>query len=187
MPLERLGIGDDGGGGRRQFVLAGNRIRLVRQEFAVDADDLVFVSLPDGKARNEQLPDAAFATQPHRVAATVPDVEVANHRHAAGVGRPDRETHTRHAAHFGDHGAQRVGQDPDVVLRQAGRRPSRRGAAQRNRDPPLHGCRSATRREGDRGPDRPAQRPPTGRLLRAGSQRACGHRPRSARWRGRWA
>ena len=59
MPFERLGVGDDGGSRRRQFVLAGNWISLVRQQFTVGADDLVFVGFADRQTWNEQLPDAA--------------------------------------------------------------------------------------------------------------------------------
>src|SRR3977135_1139099 len=63
--------------------------------------DLELVSLAGANFRNEQLPDARRTDQPHRVQATVPGVEVANHRHGARGRRPDRERGPRGPAMVG--------------------------------------------------------------------------------------
>ena len=48
--------------------------------------------------------------QPHRVAAPVPGVEVADHRNAPRIGRPHREAHARHAVDHHRVRAQAVGE-----------------------------------------------------------------------------
>ncbi len=63
-----------------------------------------------GDAGHEQFPHAGLVPQAHRVAARVPGVEIADHRHAGGVGRPHREAGTAHAIDFDHVGAERVGQ-----------------------------------------------------------------------------
>ena len=55
--------------------------------------DLELVLLAVGQIRDEDLPDACRREQPHRVDAAVPAVEIADHAHALGVRRPDREVH----------------------------------------------------------------------------------------------
>ena len=59
----------------------------------VPAPDLELVDLALAEIGNEQFPDAGGATISHRMAAAVPVVEVSDHAHALGVGRPDREVH----------------------------------------------------------------------------------------------
>jgi hypothetical protein len=44
------------------------------------------------------------------MAPRVPGIEIADHRDALGVGRPDREAHARHAVDGRHVGAQRIGQ-----------------------------------------------------------------------------
>jgi hypothetical protein len=39
-------------------------------------------------------------TQPHRMAAAIPRIEVADHRHAPRIRRPYGKAHARHAVHF---------------------------------------------------------------------------------------
>ncbi len=74
----------------RQFGRARDRIGLL-DDAAVGARDLELVGGAGADARDEQLPDARAVAQPHRVAAPVPAVEVADHRDAARIGRPHRE------------------------------------------------------------------------------------------------
>ena len=62
-----------------------------RQAHAIGADDLELVGPALADVGQEDLPDAGVLAQPHRVAAAVPVVEVADHRDPAGIGRPDRE------------------------------------------------------------------------------------------------
>ena len=76
----------------RQLGRAGDRIGLL-DDAAVGACDLELVSDARTDAGDEQLPDARTVAQPHRVAATVPIVEAADHRDAARIGRPDREAY----------------------------------------------------------------------------------------------
>ena len=64
---------------------------------AIGAENLVFVELARAEARDENLPHAAAVPQPHRMPPPVPGVEVADHRNAARVRRPDREAHARDA------------------------------------------------------------------------------------------
>src|SRR6185437_7570417 len=47
----------------------------------------------DAEPRHEDFPHACFRPQPHSVSARVPAVEVADHRDATRIRRPDRETH----------------------------------------------------------------------------------------------
>ncbi len=58
---------------------------------AVARADLELVAVSRRDMRNEDLPHAATAARAHRVAAAVPGVEVADHRDAAGIRRPDGE------------------------------------------------------------------------------------------------
>ena len=52
---------------------------------------------PRFDARDEQFPHAARDVLPHRVAAAVPPVEVADDADALGIRRPDGEVHAGHA------------------------------------------------------------------------------------------
>ena len=54
----------------------------------------------------EQLPDAVFTPQTHRMAAAVPEVELPHHRDALGIGRPDRKTDAVDAIQRNEVGAQ---------------------------------------------------------------------------------
>jgi hypothetical protein len=85
--------GDDGGCLRRSLRLEGERIGLERQRRARGRLDLVFVARARLDAGHEDLPDAAFVSPPHGVAAPVPAVEIADHADRARIRRPDRECH----------------------------------------------------------------------------------------------
>ena len=83
--------GDHGCGLWRMLGREGERVGLERQELAVRALDLVLVDLAAPEPRQEQLPDAAFDALSHRMAASVPAVESADHRDPLGIRRPDQE------------------------------------------------------------------------------------------------
>ena len=68
--------------------------------------DLVLVDRALAQIRDEQLPDAGAAALAHRVRPAIPAVEVADHAHALGVGRPDGEDDARGAAVLDDVGAE---------------------------------------------------------------------------------
>jgi len=55
--------------------------------------DLELVLFTVREVRNEDLPDPARRQQPHRVHASVPRVEIADHAHAIRIGSPDGEVH----------------------------------------------------------------------------------------------
>ena len=93
-PLMRGCDVDDRGGRRTQFRAESERVGLERQALAARADDLVFVRPAGAYARHENFPDAGVDAATHRMAPAVPVVEVADHRHAARIRRPDREMHT---------------------------------------------------------------------------------------------
>ncbi len=59
---------------------------------AVESEDLVLVAAAAADPGYEQLPDTRRSQRAHRVGAAVPEVEVTDHPHAAGVGRPHGET-----------------------------------------------------------------------------------------------
>ncbi len=69
----------------------GKRVGLERQELALRPLDLVLVDLAAPEPRQEQLPDAAFDALSHRVAASVPAIESADHRDPLRIRRPDQE------------------------------------------------------------------------------------------------
>ena len=54
-------------------------------------------ALAGGKAWDEELPGPGVAAQAHGVAAAVPTVEIADHRDAARIRRPDGEAHAGYA------------------------------------------------------------------------------------------
>ena len=72
---------------RRESVGVG----LLDQVAVVPALDLELVDLAVAEVRDEDLPDAGRAPVAHRVASAVPVIEVPDHAHPLGVGRPDRE------------------------------------------------------------------------------------------------
>ena len=66
-------------------------IGFLHEVAVVPALDLELVDLTLAEIGNEQLPDAGRSAVSHRMATTVPVVEVADHADALGVGRPDGE------------------------------------------------------------------------------------------------
>ena len=88
---------DHAGGGRAQLGLARIGVGLLRQQLPVARQQLELVARARGHAGQEDLPHAAFAAQPHRMAAAVPVIEVADHADAHRVGRPHREAAAGHA------------------------------------------------------------------------------------------
>src|SRR5665213_2445198 len=98
-PAERRRVVDHRRGGGRRLRPPGDGVGLHRQRSAIGAEELVFVERAGGEAGDEKLPDAGAMTQPHRVPAPVPGIEVADYRNAPRVRRPDGKTHTRHAVH----------------------------------------------------------------------------------------
>jgi hypothetical protein len=108
-----------GGSGRTTQAVSG---RSLAQQLALRRQDLELVGIAHRHVRREDLPHAAFAAQPHHVTPAVPVVEVADHRHAARIRRPDREGHALDAVHLAQVRAQALpgpqvralGQQPDV-------------------------------------------------------------------------
>ena len=88
---------DDAGGLWAHLGLQRVGVGLERQQAAVACAQFVLVMRAAADARQEQLPHAALAAQPHRVAPAVPVVEVADDGDARGVGRPDGEAGAGHA------------------------------------------------------------------------------------------
>ena len=74
--------------------------------------DLIFINIPHLHARDEQLPAASQALL-HRVMASIPTIEIAHHRHGAGIGGPQAELHAHHPLPFAAMGAHAT---PDVVM-----------------------------------------------------------------------
>ncbi len=110
VPDVGRGIGHDGCGGRRSLGRTRQRIGLQRQARAIRPHDGVFVSRARCEAGNEQLPHAGRKSEPHRMAARVPAVEVADDRHRTRVRRPDGEAHAAHAVDRHDAGAKMLGE-----------------------------------------------------------------------------
>ncbi|MNL03749.1 hypothetical protein D3C87_1242970 [compost metagenome] len=98
LPVDFQWRGDFRSRVRRQAGGQRHRVGLERQN-PVLAEDFVFVGLPRLQARNKQLPDPGGMTQAHRMAATIPDVEITDHRHSPGIWCPDREAHALDAVH----------------------------------------------------------------------------------------
>ena len=96
-PAQGMRVGHDRGGGRRGLGRLGQGIALLRQDLAVGADQLVLVALTRLQARYEQFPHPGLDPLAHQVPAAVPDVEIADHRAAARVRRPDGEADAGHA------------------------------------------------------------------------------------------
>ncbi len=96
----------DGGGARPQLEALRARIGLHHHLAGGPVADFEFVQVAGSQAGNEQFPDAGAAARAHRVHASVPVVEAADHRDPLGVRRPHRETHAVDAIHLGVPGAQ---------------------------------------------------------------------------------
>ena len=92
-PLIAAAVPDDRRGVGRPFEEAAARIGLEDRQ-AIGADDLELVGIADAEIRDEDFPIPARAQRPHRVHASVPGVEVADHADAFRIRRPDREVHT---------------------------------------------------------------------------------------------
>ena len=128
-PGERQVVGHDRGGQRRDLVGPGDRVRLERQQLAGRPRHLVFVEHARADAGDEQLPHARPVALAHRVAASVPAVEVAHDGDALRVRRPDGEAHAGHALHLRRVRAQGVaeievaalGEQVDVQIAEHGR------------------------------------------------------------------
>ena len=107
VPLVFVDIPDHRGRFRRHLAVEGVRIGL---ELLVGGEARAHVVLVRGalaQPGDEDLPDAAIAPA-HGMAAGVPLVELAGHRDALGVGRPDGEAHALHAIDLGEVRAQRA-------------------------------------------------------------------------------
>src|SRR6201996_471284 len=75
----------------------------------------VFVASAWTHAGNKNFPYTGRVAQPHRMAVTIPMIEVAHDRDAACVGSPHRETNAVGVAHahgVRSHDVRRVGQGP---------------------------------------------------------------------------
>ena len=113
------------GGARAQLGAQAVGIGL-EQQLVLLGQELELVERASCQSGQEQLPDAAFAPQPHRVAPAVPLVEVAHHRHAAGIRRPDGKGHAVDVQAAARMGAQALegplvpalGQQPGIGLAQ---------------------------------------------------------------------
>jgi hypothetical protein len=90
----RRQAGHHAGGGRPEFGGQGTGIGAQRQQRAVPVLELVLVERTRAHARHEGRPEAQLVV--HRVESAVPGIEVAHHRGAPRVGRPDGETHAGH-------------------------------------------------------------------------------------------
>ena len=101
--------------GRRLLAPAGERVGL-EPEVAVGADHLELVAGPVADGGHEQLPDARRAERPHRVAAAVPAVPVADHPDGPGRRRPHGEGGAGHALVHHRPGAERLPQPAVVAL-----------------------------------------------------------------------
>ena len=89
VPLVVRGV-HDRGGARRNLGAAGQRVGA-QGLGAVGAGDVELVQLALADAGHEQLPHAGAAQRPHRIRASVPEVEGAGHPHAPRVRRPHGE------------------------------------------------------------------------------------------------
>ena len=85
-------------GFRAHLRFEGIRVGLQTQ-VAIGINHLVFIELTVMRPRDKQFPDSALFTQAHRMTATVPVVELPNHRDPTGVWSPDRKTRTCDAIH----------------------------------------------------------------------------------------
>jgi len=107
-PFVRARRDDARGGARSMLVSARVGIGLQEDAAARAMAYLVLVERADWQLRDEQLPHAARAAVLHRVRATVPVVEVADHGHALCVRRPHREAYALRAGDLDRIRAERV-------------------------------------------------------------------------------
>ena len=132
-PAAAVEITDDRRRSGRLLDLKGERIGLVDQLRSVWRLDLELVEAAGLYSRQEDLPHAAFVTQPHAMPSTVPVVEVADHGDAAGVRRPHGESDACHALHGREMRAQFLvafgvaafGEQADIGFAQHRRKPIR--------------------------------------------------------------
>ncbi len=109
-PQARRGLG-------RRFPEEGEGIALVHPITVETGKDAVLVIHPRRDARDEAFPDAgAVAARRQPVALGVPVVEVADHRHAFGVGRPHGEVRPLPAPALAQVGAQLLVQPAVAAL-----------------------------------------------------------------------
>src|SRR5579871_2545663 len=99
-------------GGWRRFGGAGDWIGFERKKRTIRAHDLVFVPLTSRKPRNEHLPEPRRVTKAHGVTPPVPCIEIADHRDAARVRRPNGESHARNSLDRVNRGTQAIRQIP---------------------------------------------------------------------------
>ena len=111
VPGEITGPGDNRGRRGPHLAAETHRVRFQRLYLAVGTDDLIFVIGALAGARREQLPQAAVDALAHLMQTPVPLVEIAHHRDAGGLRRPNREQHAVHAF-MGDE----MSADPAVEL-----------------------------------------------------------------------
>ncbi len=96
---------------QRGSIRAHLRFERVRVRFnaqlSVGVDHLKFIELTVLRAGDEQLPDARFPTQAHRMTATIPVVELPDNGDAPGVRCPHGKPRAGDAVHRIRMGAQR--------------------------------------------------------------------------------
>ena len=120
--------GHDAGRGRAQFGLARIRVGAHRQHPAIGGADFKLVFRAKLHAGQENFPHAALAPEPHRVAASIPEVEIAQHAHAGRARRPHGKAGAAHAVHHPLISAQNFvgppvrpfGEQPDIGFAQHG-------------------------------------------------------------------
>ena len=118
----RWQAGHDAGRGRAQLRLQGIGVGTQRQLPALRVQQFELVAGTGADCGQKELPYATFAAQPHGMAPAIPEVEIADHADAAGVGCPDREpgaldsiqTHGLRAHHLAGAQMGAVSQQPQV-------------------------------------------------------------------------
>ena len=96
-PGVAAGLAHNGGIGTGALQKAGIRIGFEWQRFAIERADRELVVLARAHARHEDLPETGLPMRSHGVCGQIPAVEVPDHGHAGGLGRPDHEEHAGHA------------------------------------------------------------------------------------------
>src|SRR5262249_18392509 len=94
--LDGVKVNDDGCRLRAYFALKGNWIGFQRQQPSILTDNLVFIMVTGLRPRDEDFPETV-AAHPHRVAAAVPEIEIADDAHALGTRRKEHEADAWHA------------------------------------------------------------------------------------------
>jgi len=110
VPAQGARRGDDRCSTGRHLGLLRHGIGLLGLAHAARTDNVVLIAGAGRQPRHEQFPDARGVARSHGMTACIPCVEVADHGHALGVGRPDREAHAFHAFDGHGIGAKRIGQ-----------------------------------------------------------------------------